>query len=231
MRRAAILAVASAAALALCAAPAPAAKKGAGKLRTAAATASASGAFDVATATAVCPKGTKVLGGGYTTTIPAVGSHWLNVHESQRSGGRGWRVSGAEYFAGSDTLTAYAYRAPLNVKIKARSAQVPVPTTAGSGTVVQALCPKRTIALSGGFSTEPANASDSSLVSRSVGASRTRWVVDVTRLSGAAGRTLSAHVYCGPKAKLTTRFEDAASRGSSAAPTRRSPPGARRGPG
>ena len=210
MKRAAILAVASAAAFALYAAPAPAAKKGAAKLRTAAATASASGAFDVATATALCPKGTKVLGGGYTTTIPAVGSHWLNVHESQRSGGRGWRVSGAEYFVGSDTLTAYAYCAPLNVKIKARSAQVAVPTTAGSGTVVQALCPKRTIALSGGFSTQPANASDSSLVSRSIGASRSRWVVDVTRLSGVAGRTLSAHVNCAPKAKLSTRFEDAA---------------------
>jgi hypothetical protein len=210
VRRAAILAVASATALGLFVAPASAAKKGAAKLRTASAEASASGVFDVATATAVCPKGTKVLGGGYASSQPSVGSHWLNVFESQRSGARGWSVSGAEYFAGGDTLTAYAYCAPLNVKIRARSAQVALPTTAGAGTVVQALCPKGHIALSGGFLTEAATTTDSSLVSRSIGASRSRWVVDATRLTGTAARTLTAHVYCAPKAKLATRFEDAA---------------------
>jgi hypothetical protein len=210
VRKSTIPAVAILAALALSPAPAAAAKKGGAKLRTATATATAAGAFEVATATARCPKGTKVLGGGYSTSIPIVGSHWLNVFESQRSGSRGWSVSGAQYFAGSDTLTAYAYCAPLNVKIRARSAQVAMPDTAGAGTVVQALCPKGHIALSGGFLTQAASATDSSLVSRSIGASRSRWVVDATRLTGAEARTLSAHVYCAPKAKLATRFEDAA---------------------
>ena len=231
MRRAAILAVASVAALALPATPAAGAKKGGAKLRTATATASASGAFDLATAVAVCPKGTKVLGGGYTTSLPAVGSHWLNVHASQRSGGRGWRVSGVEYFAGSDTLTAYAYCAPLDIKIKARTGQVAIPTTAGSGTAVQALCPNRTTALSGGFSTDPATASDSSLISRSVGVSASRWVVDATRLTGAAGRTLSAHVYCAPKAKLRTRFEDTAVAGPLGSTHTATSPGCPKGTG
>ena len=209
MSKPTILAVAIVVALALSATPASGAK-GATKLRTGTATANVSSAFGVASATAVCPKGTKVLGGGYTTSVPAVGSHWLNVYESQRSGGRGWSVSAAEAFGGSDTLTAYAYCAPLNVKIRARSEQAAIPATAGSGTVVQALCPKGNIALSGGFSTEPATASDSSLISRSVGAARSRWVVDATRLAGAAARSVFAHAYCAPKAKLATRFEDAA---------------------
>ena len=207
MRRAAILAVAIAAAFALSATPATGAKKGGSKLRTGIARASASGPFDFASATAVCPKGTKVLGGGYSTSVPSVGSHWLNVFESQRSGARAWSVSGAQYYAGSDAFSAFAYCAPLNVKIRARSAQVAMPATAGAGAVVQALCPKGNIALSGGFLTQAANATDSSLVTRSIGASRTSWVVDATRLTGATPRTLTAHVYCAPKAKLATRFD------------------------
>lgn len=210
MRRTAILAAVTIVALALSVAPAAGARKGDGKLKTGIGRASTSGAFSIAETTAVCPKGTKVLGGGYSTTVPAVGSHWLNVFESQRSGARGWSVSGAQYFAGGDELVAFAYCAPLNVKIRARSATVPLPATADSSAVVQARCPKGNIALSGGFLTQAASPTDSSLVSRSIGASRSRWVVDATRLSGSAARTLTAHVYCAPKAKLATRFEDAA---------------------
>ncbi len=106
-----------------------------------------------------------------------------------------------------------------------------IPATEDSGTVVQALCPNRTTALSGGFSTEPANASDSSLISRSVGVSASRWVVDATRLAGAGGRTLSAHVYCAPKAKLSTRFEDAAVTGPLGSTHTATSPGCPKGTG
>jgi hypothetical protein len=185
-------------------------KKGSGKLRTATASTTVSGAFSLASATARCPAGTRVLGGGYTTSVPSPPSHWLDVYESRRAGARGWRVSGSEYFAGSDTLRAYAYCAAIRAKIRARSKRVAIPATADATTVVQALCPKRNIAFSGGFSTEPANATDSSFITGSVGAGKTRWVVDATRLTGVAGRSLSAYAYCAPRAKLRTRFEDAA---------------------
>jgi hypothetical protein len=207
------VAIAIAGIAALIAAPATAAKKepGGAKLKTATASATASGAFDVATATASCPGGTKVIGGGYTSSAPSPPNHWLNVFESQRAGGRGWRVSGAEYFpAGSDTLTAYAYCQAFKGKIKALPQQATIPTTADQGTVVQASCPGGTKAISGGFSTEAPNASDSSYVSRSIAAGGDRWVVDATRLTGAAGRSLFSYVYCAVVDKIKQRSEDAA---------------------
>ena len=96
MRTAAILVAAMLAALASWSAPAVAAKKGGGKFRTAEATDSAGGAFTIATATATCPGKTRVVAGGYETTVPNLSSHWLNVYESQRVGARQWRVSGVQ---------------------------------------------------------------------------------------------------------------------------------------
>jgi hypothetical protein len=199
-----------AAALALTASPAFAAKKkGGAKLRTATASATVAGAFTPVEAIATCPKGTKVVAGGYTTSAPSMPSNWLNVSVSQRVGPRSWRVAGAEYFAGTDTLTTYAYCQAFRGKISARSTQVAVPTTADAGAVVQTSCPKGTKAISGGFSTEIANVSDSTYVSRSIAAGGNRWVVDATRLSGSSGRSLFAHAYCAP-APVKNRFEDAA---------------------
>ena len=181
-------------------------KKGGGaRLSTATATASVSGAFSPVTAIATCPKGTRAVSGGYTTSVPNPPSSWLNVSESQLVGKRSWQVSGAEYFGGSDTLTAYAYCQAFSGKIQVREAQVAVDPTVGSSAVVQANCPGGTKAISGGFSTEVANASDSTYVSRSIAAGGSRWVVDATRLTGAAGRSLLAHVYCAALKKLPSR--------------------------
>jgi hypothetical protein len=191
--------VARALALAFASAPAAeAAKKrgGGAKLKTAKASATAAGPSTVATATATCAKGTRVVSGGYTTSAPELPNHWLNVFESQRVGPKKWRVSGAESFAGSDTLTAYAYCQRFKGKIKARSARVALPTTASASAVAQAICPARTKAISGGFSTEAPTGNDASYVSRSIAAFGNRWVVDATRLEGSAPGTLNAHVYC-----------------------------------
>lgn len=214
MRRAvamlAIASLATALSLAPAASPAQGKKGGGAKLKTATGTATALGAFDPATAVASCPAGTKVVAGGYSTSVPSMGSHWLNVNESQRLTQRSWQVSGVEYFSGTDTLTAYAYCQALKGKVESRSAQVALPATAGAGAVVQATCPKGTKAISGGFAIEAANASDSSYVSRSIAAGGNRWVVDATRLTGAAGRSLIANVYCAEVEKQKTRSQSAA---------------------
>jgi hypothetical protein len=194
-------------ALAVACVPAAEAAKGKGgnaKLRTAKAEATASGAFNLATATARCPKGTRVVSGGYTTTAPALPSSWLNVHESQRVGSGQWRVSAAQHFGGSASLTAYAYCQAFKGKIVARSAQAALPATANDGVVAQAICPGKTKAISGGFSTEPSSATDSSLITRSIAAFGNRWIADATRLSGTAARTLNSHVYCA-NAKVKNR--------------------------
>jgi hypothetical protein len=197
-RRGATAGIALIAGLALACAPALAAKKkgGGAKLTTATASATAAGPATVATATATCPKGTRVVSGGYTTSVPALPSHWLNVFESQRVGPDKWRVSGAQSFGGSDTLTTYAYCQPFKGQIKARSAQVPLATTANASAVAQAICPAGTKAISGGFSTEAPTGTEASYVSRSIAAFGNRWVADATRLEGSAPGTLNAHVYC-----------------------------------
>lgn len=210
-RRIAVIAIAASALVGLGIGPAQAAKKkGGAKLQTATATATASGAFDIATATATCPVKTRVVGGGYTTSVPSLPNHWLNVYESQRAGGRGWRVSGAQYFAGADSLTAYAYCQALKGKIRSSSAQIALPAIADQGTVVQASCPSGTKALSGGFSAEAASAGGASYVSRSIAAGGSRWVVDATRLAGSAARSLFSYVYCADVAKPKKFFEDVA---------------------
>lgn len=196
-------------ALALLASPAEAAKKGGAKLRTASASEVALGVGDPVAAVATCPKGTKVISGGFTTTAPALGSHWLNVYESQRISARAWRVAGVEIYAGTDTLTTYAYCDATTPKLKVRSATAAIPPIPGSGGVVQAFCPAGTKALSGGFATEPGALADLAMITRSIRAGGERWVVDATNL-GPGARNLTAQAYCADVGKVAKLFEDAA---------------------
>lgn len=208
--RAAIVGLVAALALAP---PAFAAKKKGGgglKISTATAEAMASGAFQPVTATATCPKGTQVVGGGYTTGVPQMATRWINVHESQRAGATAWRVSGVEVFGGANTLTAYAYCQAKAPRIKARSATVAMPGVANSSGVVQANCPKGMKAIAGGFATAAATPTEMSLVSRSIAAGGSRWVVDATQLSGSSTPALTAQVYCAATGKVRTRFGQAA---------------------
>ena len=75
-------------------------KKAPAKLRTATAVATVTGSPNLATATATCPNKTRVISGGFTTTAPAISTHWLNVYESQRVGDTKWRVSWRRILAG-----------------------------------------------------------------------------------------------------------------------------------
>lgn len=212
LRRLGPAAAAAALVLALAFAPAAAAKKKpSAKLRTASATAVALGSGDPAVAVAKCPKGTRVISGGFATTAPALGSHWLAIHESQRISAKAWRVSAVEIYAGTDTLTAYAYCDGTTPKLKPHSATAVIPPIPGTGSVVQASCPAGTKALSGGFATEPGSAPDVALVSRSIRAGGDRWVVDATNVGAVpGGRSLTAQVYCAAVGKVTKLYEDAA---------------------
>ena len=188
------------------AAPASGAKGGKG-LREASASTTVTGAFNVAAATATCPAKTKAVAGGYTTTLPSIPGHWLNVFESQRVGQNQWRVSGVEFFPApaADSLTAYAYCEPLRAKVKAVPVSVPLTTTAHGSTSVLALCPKGTRALSGGFLTPASNGTDASYVSRSTVVGQNGWVVDTTNLAGVSARTIFGFVYCARIGKAPQR--------------------------
>ncbi len=71
-----------------------------------------------------------------------MGSHWLNVLRVPARRRAPVASLAAQAFAGTDTLIAYAYCAPPTGKLKARSASVAMPTTAGGSTVVQAMLPQ-----------------------------------------------------------------------------------------
>ena len=91
-------------AVALLAAPSAALgakKKGGDKLRTDTASATAAGAFDPVAATATCPKGTRVVSGGYTTSAPSmplkiVAGHAFGSRCQTKGSGNGmwvkWRI-------------------------------------------------------------------------------------------------------------------------------------------
>jgi hypothetical protein len=186
-----------AAAALLLAVPASGAKGGKGP-REASAMATATGSYNVATATARCPGKTKAVSGGYTTSLPSIANHWLNVYESQRAGQSGWRVSGVENVPApaSDSLTAYVYCEPLKARVTPVPASLSLTTTLNAATSVLALCPKGSKALSGGFSTPASNSAAASYVSRSTVVGQNGWVVDATNLAGVSPRTITALVYC-----------------------------------
>ncbi len=199
--------------LAFAAAPVQGAPKGKlPKLPEVTVTASATGAFNVATATATCPKGRKAISGGYTTSAPSIPNHWLNVYESQRVGQNAWRVSGVQYFPApaTDTLAAHVYCDTLRGKIATSSAAVPLTATLHGTTSVLALCPAGTKMLSGGFATPAANAMDASYVSRSAPAGASGWVVDATNLSGTAARNVTGLANCLKLAKAKQISEEVA---------------------
>jgi hypothetical protein len=149
------------------------------------------------TAVARCPKGTKALSGGYTTSVPQVPNHWLAVNESaMTSKGDGWRVSGFEYYAApaSDTLVAHAYcekrRTALSIASPVRTDFIPdAPDTSTSSGVE---CPRHTSTISGGFRTLARNAYF--FESRPFGSRD--WSVGVTNVGGAGGIPYIAEAYC-----------------------------------
>ena len=206
-RRAKATAVAAAVGALAMTGAADAKKEAPPKLRTATAVASATGSPNVATATATCPGKTKAVSGGFTTTAPAIPTHWLNVFVSTRMGDNKWRVGGSEYFpGGSDGLTAYAYCQRLKTKIRTVSNSVPLTATVDAGTTAFATCPTGTKILSGGFAT-PASVPGTfaSYVSRSTGVTGSGWVVDATNLEGTAPRTVTAIAYCAQLGRQTER--------------------------
>lgn len=198
--------VASALAALALASPAGAAKKAPPKVVTANESAIASGAFGVASATATCPGRTKAVGGGFSASAPEISSHWLNVYESRRVADDRWRVSGVEYFAGTDTLTAHVYCEALSPKAKIKTASASAPLGAiDSPATAFATCKKGSKAFSGGFAGPPASATDASYVSRAVGTGGSGWVVDATNINGSAPRSVTAYAYCAVLGKLKGR--------------------------
>jgi hypothetical protein len=213
--------LAAVALLAVGAPAAPAAKKP-GKLRTATASAS-SAATGVLTTVATCPKGTKVVGGGFLTTAPTTDDDFLNPLESRREGGRAWLVSAYRVDTAAAGpamgLTAEAYCRSRPGKLLEKIYSIPILGAANTAAPV-ATCPLGRAAVSGGFSIGPPVVADDfhsalydNVMSGSVG-----WVLRAINLTDAPDMTeYISRVYCQKKGKKPPRFVAAGSAVSTAA--------------
>ena len=143
-------------------------------------------------ATATCPAGTVVVGGGFNTrAFP----HFEDVKGMERVTARTWRVTILNITGGGTTIMAIAYCAHGAVPImRAHALKIP----SGGGGTVRARCPAGTQLLFGG---EVASAPGVGVKVAHVfpfnfsAESKTRWAVAAGNGGGAAG-TLTALAYC-----------------------------------
>lgn len=167
------------------------------------------GANGTSTGTLVarCPKGTKALSGGFTTSIPDPGTPGVAPHGAPIPGhlfivsesimtprGDGWRVSGSEHIQGSlDGFSAYAYceKRKRALSIGATIRTDFIPAVVGQSTGNTARCPKGTTAISGGFSTPSLGA----YFNRSRGVGRD-WSVEVTNFNAISPDAYDVEAYC-----------------------------------
>jgi hypothetical protein len=198
-RRIALIGLAAAVVLA-CTAPVASGSK----LKTRSATATVSGGAGTAVSvTAVCPHGTRALGGGFSTALPN-SDHALLVFESRRIGHRRWRASAVETDdnTAGDALTAYVNCRRVRRRASARTASASV-TNTNSGPPFEhtaiASCPIGSKAIAGGFRVTPWEDGGRVLIvdaSRRVGSRR--WLVTSYNFGDAADGVETAYAYCRP---------------------------------
>ena len=151
--------------------------------------------------TARCPRGTRVLSGGYDSSFS---SGALLPHVSMRTGPRSWRVSAYRVGGGSGKLklTVYAKCGEHPGRLRSASEHVTVPVPAGHIALrtLRPRCPGDDFALSGGFKLTVAgrfapNSPPAAIVmgSRAEGH---EWAVTATRLAPSGESKLTAIAYC-----------------------------------
>ncbi|MFN8159736.1 MAG: hypothetical protein U0R52_01645 [Solirubrobacterales bacterium] len=176
-------------------------------------------------ATARCPAGTRVIGGGYDSTDslrPDGSGSGLLVFSSRRVSRRAWRV--AAFKAGSSggrlRLTAVARCGSYPGPLRARSAsvEVPGPTRNVSPRWIAASCPDGTFPVSGGFGLTLGNRTGSQGLPPAfvLGSAATPrgWRAVAARISSPGSSKLTAIAYCG-RQRTVTRAKSAIFRAGS----------------
>jgi hypothetical protein len=145
------------------------------------------------TATATCPGGKQVVGGGFSA--PLAEGAAVVVHSSYRSSASAWTVEGLNE-NGSGAVTAYAYCRNASPPVSDVSTSATLSATGETKTLTPA-CPSGTSLIGGGFqSTTPGDAVV--FPQQNIALSPQTWTVTgVENQDGAI--TLTAHAYCLPK--------------------------------
>jgi hypothetical protein len=170
----------------------------AGVIQESSATAQASGDGSTATATAICPQGTKAAGGGFDapSSVDAVAL----VYESVKVHQHAWRASVQLLDPGDRstlTLTTYAYCRPHLPATHTAETTVPTTGSVQMGPTASATCPHNAVALAGGFHMPPPLVSPTvtALFFDSLRSGDSGW--DAQVFTGPAGpSSLTGEAYC-----------------------------------
>jgi hypothetical protein len=152
------------------------------------------------TATATCPRGNRLLAGGFQrTNFVTRGGNY--VTESRAASDRSWQVSGSAFGSFGGELTAIAYCLKSGgslVSEVASQAELPLDSSA---TATTPACPPGSTMVGGGFSTSP---SGPALVSSAFFTSGGSWSATAFNRFGPHA-SLSAHGYCMTLATIKRR--------------------------
>src|SRR5262245_4627079 len=152
------------------------------------------------TAIATCPKGNRLLAGGFQrTNFVTRGGNY--VTESRAATDRSWQVSGSAFgnFGGELTAIAYCLKAGSTLVSEVDS-ETALPLNESATTTTPA-CPGGSSMVGGGFSTSP---SGSALVSSAYFDPSGGWSATAFNEFGPTA-TLSAHAYCMTNAMIKRR--------------------------
>jgi hypothetical protein len=149
------------------------------------------GPGETRTAFATCPRGTRLLAGGFQrTNFVSRGGNFIT--ESRAASGRAWLVSGSAFgnFGGELTAIAYCIRSARQLVSEVSSVS-PLPR-GEQATATTPPCPRGSRLVSGGFSTSP---SGSSLVASAYFNPNGSWSSTAFNRFGPSA-TLTANGYC-----------------------------------
>jgi hypothetical protein len=152
------------------------------------------------TVTATCPKGNRLLGGGFQrTNFVTRGGNY--VTESRAASDRSWQVSGGAFgnFGGELTAIAYCLKAG-SALVSEVDSETALPVSE-SATTTTPTCPGGSSMVGGGFSTSPGG---SALVSSAYFDPSGGWSATAFNEFGPTA-TLTAHAYCMTNAMIKRR--------------------------
>ena len=224
MRRRGTVLLAGALALALFAAPAIDAKKKKKKKLGPVVTVSQTISVPpdaILTATATCPAGTELVGGGFASAPYHHSSGSNFVVDSHRVALRGWAVRAANIASVNGTLTSEAYCRKGAKSLVEATTTTTLPAAPGNPTQGDAVatCPAGQKAAAGGFSSTPAIMPSATyrgtLPFSSYRDSTATWRVSALN-TAPAPRNFTSHVYCSPALRAERASADVNVSGASA---------------
>lgn len=174
-----------------------------GPVVTASANSSGTGNQTIVTATAFCPKGTRAVGGGFSSTPPTQGADDVNalLYESRKVGQTAWRASLQIGDTDAPTIvslntTAYCRRGAPVTQVASLVTQLPASNGISPRTPVE--CDRKAKAFGGGFALQPpivASSAATGWVAESYRDSPRSWVNAAVTSTNGPG-VLTSETYC-----------------------------------